>query len=123
MATQSVGREVGGGELTKGQEWHIDVDPARMDGMPCISNTRIPAELLAELWRQGTWSMEKLCGEYGIEPGAVLVSCWYMAFHSTRSWRQRWGPWAKQAHMLLWEQRDEDCPLPPRQEVGQQERG
>lgn len=98
---------------------HITIDPAIMDGGPCLDGTRIPAETIARAYDNG-WSAERIAQEWsGVDRAALLVCCWYVATYGTRAPRRRWKMWGEKAHALLWRVIDvdvSDIGLPPQKE-------
>lgn len=92
---------------------YVWIAPCRKGGQPCVGGTRLPALLVAEYVWDDT-SVEHVAREYSITRVQALVACWYVATYGSRSWRKRWGAWAKRAHPFLWDRAQHaDCPPPP----------
>lgn len=115
MVVQDAGMEAGVME----ERPFITIDPGVQFGAPCLGRTpRLPAHVVAERWWAGL-SLEEVLdscqGENRRED--VLVACWYMARHSTRTWRKRWEEWADANAYALWEGKYDEVPMPPQKEV------
>lgn len=92
---------------------YVWISPCRKGGQPCVGGTRLPVDIVAGYVWAG-YPVEHVAGQYTITPAQTLVACWYMATYGPRSWRKRWGAWAKQAFPLLWDrERQAQCPHPP----------
>ena len=98
----------------------ITIYPSMKFGQPCIDHRRITVEQVAEIWWYGSMTLEEMERAWaGINRGAVLVCCWYMARYGSRTWRNRWKDWLEFADVELWYGKYKTCPMPhPRDEAG-----
>jgi len=99
------------------QRPYISIDPARKFGLPTLNGTRLTVESVADCVWDG-WDLAKLQtdGWPELRRSDVLVCCWYLGRHGSRTWRKRWGAWAKTVENRLWNAcaRDyEIAPWPP----------
>jgi uncharacterized protein (DUF433 family) len=93
---------------------HISLDPGIKSGEPCIAGTRLTAAWMADhIW--SGWTLQDIQKDWDYLTRAdLMVACWYVGIHTSRTWRKRWGKWAKDAHGFLWDStRQADCPWPP----------
>ena len=100
-------------------EWsppRVVAHPGRCSGQPTVGESRIPAEMVAEvMWQHGMGEAESqwepIVDRYG-----VLAACWYMTRYGSRTWRKRWAEWLQTAEPELWhvtQDRWDSCPDPP----------
>ena len=101
---------------------YVSVGPAMRSGQPCVNNTRLRVEDAAGMaWVEG---VDVAADEYDVTRGDVLVACWFAGTYGlpgrslalTRTWRDRWGAWAREVHGALWETSSVDygeVPDPP----------
>lgn len=88
------------------------ISPGRRSGEPCVYGTRIPTENVAT----DTFMRDVACALHcypQITRGQVLVACWFHATQGSRTWRRRWGAWAKQYEGELWKSDWDAVPDPP----------
>ena len=92
---------------------YVWIAPCRKGGQACVGGTRLPvANVAGYLWAGDT--VEHIAKEFRITPAQVLAAAWYQATYGPRSWRKRWGTWAKVAFPYLWHrERYDECPSPP----------
>lgn len=91
---------------------HVDVDPARQFGQPCVGGTRIPTRAVADFVYAGI-PVEEACEMWGLDRRAVLTALWYEARHGTRRTKKAWGEWGKEAGLMLWHSEGELPEAPP----------
>lgn len=95
----------------------ITIYPDMKDGEPTIDSHRLTAEHVARVWWEGNITAQGIQGIEenwpGINRGALLVCCWYMARYGGRTWRKRWKDWLAIADGELWHGNYATCPLPP----------
>ena len=92
----------------------ITIYPDTKFGEPTIDHHRIRAEQMATAWWNGSETLKGIEENWpGINRGAVLVCCWYMARYGSRIWRKRWKEWLEIADTELWYGRYKTCPMPP----------
>jgi len=106
--------------MSKEKERHlITIYPDMVFGEPTVDHHRITAEQMAGVWWSGNYELKEIRQNWpGMNKGAVLVACWYMARYGTRTWRKRWREWLEIAEGKLWHGRYKTCPMPPqRQEL------
>lgn len=104
--------------MSKKERHLITIYPDMIFGEPAIDHHRIPAELMAKVWWCKNYDLEAIEENWpGMNRGAVLVACWYMARYGTRTWKKRWGEWLKSAEIKLWHDDYKTCPMPPQQET------
>lgn len=99
--------------------WHfITVDPAMKFGQPCVDHHRITANQMADVWYfNGEMDLAGIEENWpGMNRGAVLVACWYVARYGTPMRRKPWKEWVEKAEGLLWKGDYKHCPMPPRRE-------
>lgn len=94
----------------------IVVHPGRMFGKPTIGNSRLTAELIADIyWQYGKGEVKRMW-DYMTDVD-ILVCCWYVARYGTRKEKQRWRDWLPIAGEKLWSSDTvKDCPWPPRKD-------
>lgn len=92
---------------------YVWIAPCRKSGQPCVGGTRLSVMIVAEyVW--GGDTVEHVAREYSITRVQALVACWYVASYGSRSWRKRWGAWARDAFPSLWDRdKHAECPAPP----------
>ena len=90
------------------------VSPARRSGRPCVAGTRLATDTVAGDWWARCWTLDGFRRDFGLSRGQVAVACWYEATYGTRTWRTRWGKWARDVFARLWSGRWDRAPLPPR---------
>lgn len=98
-------------------ERYVWIDPGRKGGQPCVGGRRLPVKLLAgSVW--AGYPVEEAAQQYDVTVPQVLVACWYVAVYGSRAWRKRWGSWAKEAHLALYDEATptDQCPRPPSKE-------
>lgn len=94
-------------------EWHcITIAPDMQGGEPTIDSTGITVLQVASQWWNGLSLADIEENWPGINRGAVLVCCWYLARYGSRAWRWRWDDWLAMVEGPLWHD-DYTCPLPP----------
>ncbi len=92
----------------------IAIYPGMMAGEPTVDHHRITAEQMAKVWWHSGYPVEQIEENWpGMNRGAVLVACWYMARYGSRTWRKRWKEWLEEADGELWNGRYDSCPMPP----------
>lgn len=91
----------------------IVLHPGRVGGAPTIGESRLPAKLVANVyWHHGADEV-KAMWDY-LTDADILVCCWYVARHGTRSQRKRWKDWLPIADRMLWSTETiPDCDWPP----------
>ncbi len=96
----------------------VSISPSVKFGYPCVDNNRITVEMVAQIWWEGSQTLEGIKKSWpDLNRGVVLVACWYMARYGTRLWRKRWKDWLKIADIELWNMRYKTCLMPPQKEV------
>lgn len=91
---------------------HVSIDPSSRTGHPTIV-WRIPAETPCSVLWDG-YPMAWILQNYPtLTRPHVLVAAWYLATYGSRTWKKRWGVWAKDNFGHLWAQRYDECPDPP----------
>lgn len=103
--------------MSDDQRPFISIDPAMKCGSPTLNHTRLPAESVARCVWDG-WDLAKLQadGWSYLRRSDVLVCCWFLGRHGSRTWRKRWEPWAKAVQNRLWHASTADyeaAPWPP----------
>lgn len=95
----------------------IVLHPGRLGGTPTIGHSRLPAELVANTyWHHGAREVF-LMWDYLTEAD-ILVACWFIAHHGTRTERARWKEWLPHADQMLWSSETlGDCEWPPTKSV------
>ena len=92
----------------------VTIDPGMHSGEPCIDSRRITAAQMARVWWFGRMTVEEIEENWpGINRGALLVCCWYMARYGGHTWRKRWKDWLAVADGELWKGNYATCELPP----------
>lgn len=101
--------------MSKTKERHcITIYPDMCWGEPTVDSHRLTVEQMALVWWGGNYTLEEIEENWsGMNKGAVLVACWYMARYGTRTWRKRWKEWLEVADRELWYGRYNTCPMPP----------
>ncbi len=93
----------------------VAFSPGMKFGRATVNNTQLSVEAVADLVYAGE-AVGAVAHEYAITQADVLVACWYMGTHGTRTWRKRWAVWARDAEYELWRGQYE-VPDPPSREV------
>ena len=92
---------------------HISIDPAVYSGQPVIT-WRIPPEIPCWQWWYGNETMEGITDNWpSITRAHFLVAAWYLGKYGSRTWKKRWGAWARMAHGPLWCGDYDGCSMPP----------
>ena len=92
----------------------ITICPGLLWGVPTVDGHRIAVEQMAGVWWRGRCTLEIIEGNWpGMNRGAVLVACWYMARYGSRLWSKRWRDWLEIAERKLWAGDYITCPMPP----------
>ena len=93
----------------------VSHDPAMKGGSATLNNTRLTVEAVAAFIWDGypEDDIRRLGWEY-LSRHDMLVVAWFLGTHGSRTWRKRWGAWAKDAHRWLNAATSIDaCPWPP----------
>lgn len=97
---------------------YLYLSPAMQFGRPNIGGSRLPAEVVAQAWWDGSSEVEIYYAWPDCKGrGELLLACWWMARYGTRLWRKRWGRWLKGVERSLWDE-DYSAPLPPQWQEG-----
>jgi uncharacterized protein (DUF433 family) len=92
---------------------HISIDPASYSGQPVIC-WRIPPEIPCAQWWYGHETVAGITENWpSVTRSRFLVAAWWLGEYGSRTWKKRWGAWAKDAHGYLFVQDYDGCPLPP----------
>lgn len=99
----------------------IETSPQVQFGQPCLEGTRIPADLIAEVYMQlgleealTQWAFPEDTREYW--RGAVLVCCWWAGIHLRRRKVGQWfREWAEENWSAMNRLDWSDVPWPPTQ--------
>lgn len=80
----------------------ISHDPAMKSGDATLNGTRLTVETVARCIWDG-WDEDRMrsSGWTDLTRADMLVCCWYMGEHGSRTWRTRWQRWARTVHPLL----------------------
>lgn len=101
----------------------VSIDPAMQAGEPCVKGSRLRAEVVANAWWGGGYTVQGLEDNWpGVDRATVLVACWYTALHGSPIWKKRWGEWAKAAYGKLWATEYNAVPMPPQDPAAVQAR-
>lgn len=95
----------------------IVIHPGRVGGTPTIGESRIPAAMVAgTYWCHGADETKMMWP--GLTDAEILVCCWFVAHHGTRTEKKRWREWRDHADIMLWSRETiRDCDWPSREEA------
>ena len=93
----------------------VTIDPAVQGGDPCVGDTRIPAEMIADLWWRRDYTISEFHKAYGLKRGQLLTVFWYMGVYGNLKWRRRWKSWAESVGESLWYREYTRAPYPPQE--------
>jgi uncharacterized protein (DUF433 family) len=80
----------------------VSHDPAMKSGDATLNGTRLTVESVANcIWDGWDEDAVRRDGWDYLTRADMLVACWYLGAHGSRTWRRRWGRWARSVHPLL----------------------
>lgn len=89
---------------------YVSVYPGMKSGQPTLNRTRLDVEtVVAYVW--AGHSFEEVARSWNVSRAEILVCCWFVGEHGSRTWRKRWGAWAQSAYEVL--ARGAEAPWPP----------
>lgn len=69
-------------------------------GIPKIGGHGLAVPFMAErIWALG---VEENLSDYDLKREDLMPACWWMGLYATRTWKLRWGEWAKVAGRHMW---------------------
>lgn len=116
----------------------VEVHPGVLSGTPCLSGTRLPVYLIADVVRVD--GVDAAMGLWGLPRAQVLVACWFAGVYGTlhpwdtqddiqaplprtyrvdlvdHAWLDLWRDWAQQNAGALWQSHYDDVQDPPRRD-------
>lgn len=95
---------------------YVWISPGRKGGQPCIGGTRLPAEQFAQIWWSSGYTLEEMLAAWPtLTREGLIVACWFCVDRWPRTWRKRWGEWARSVEAALWHGDYEQAALPPQE--------
>ncbi len=91
----------------------IVIWPPRMFGKATIGESRLPAYTVAGTYWECGLEETIRCWDY-LDRDDVLLCCWYVGTHGSRTEKKRFGQWSQEAFDHFWNRELSKCPDPPR---------